>query len=95
MAESMSESNSTTIANELGRASESTDTTPSTVSNCSLNGRTSSSSTTVASSTNHVPDTTEIGVLIGGKPSRSSPNVNAESPAMSTTAEETQPSPST
>jgi hypothetical protein len=83
--ELMSDSNSTTTTNELDRACDSIDTTPSTWPNASDSGSTSCSSTTSASSTNQVPDTTEIGVLIGGNPSRLSPNPNADNPATRTT----------
>src|SRR6056297_720463 len=81
----MSDSNSTTTTNELDRAWVSVDSTPSTVANCSASGCTSSASTRSASSTNQVPDTTDTGVLMGGNPSRSSPNPNADIPAISTT----------
>ena len=59
--------------------------TPSTSLNAASRGTMTSWSTTPASSTKYVPLTTEIGVLIGGKPSRSRPNPNAETPAISTT----------
>ena len=50
-----------------------------------MSGATASWSTCSASSTNQVPETTEIGVLIGGNPSRARPNVYAEIPTITIT----------